>query len=258
MVTDLVFFAGPVVVSASMQKLGWRRPTRVIPIECIGSSTCQSLGYSLRDSAGRILPNLLARYAPDLSPGRIAFAAFSAGWGLLDELARHPADLADIDAYVLSDAVYDGKGATRGKPGYVAFGVEAARGRKLLVSTTGNTTSGAYLGAFDSMRLVWDEVQARTGVSSTAAAIPPGLPPPSSGLWRMGQMYWLRYVRQDGSSDMAHLDQHALAPLVWQAYLVPWLARRSWGSFAAGAGIGLFGTLGAFSVLRPKRRRRTG
>lgn len=106
-------------------------------------------------SGGRLLPNLLARYNLNISEvGRIAAIGFSAGFGGVRELLRSEADRERIDTAIVADSIHlalkaPGKWdatdpinsiaawASQAEP-FVSFMVEAARGRKLWVSSWGD------------------------------------------------------------------------------------------------------------------------
>jgi len=251
---DIVFFAGPVVLSDAFKHIDWRgRDVRIVPVVGAGSDYFSALADSLRDSSGRMLPGLIARYAPGVVPDKVALAAFSAGHGLLNKLANNDADRAEIMALMLSDATFSGV-SDPPKPGYVKFGVEAARGKKLCVSTTTHITPGTYLSGRDSWLKVWNAVAQQSGSIATKVAPAAPVPTPSGGFWRLGDsLYWGDYT-QPGSApntgnDLTHEEHNYLAAALWQAYLAPWLAGGlgALGWVLAGTAIG---TAVAFSVLR--------
>jgi len=241
---DLVFFAGPVIVGTSFQSIDWEgRDVRIVPIVGAGSSTFSALADSLNTN-GSILDGMLARYAKvdARSVQRIAVCAYSAGHGLVSKLLTLPGDRARIDAVVLSDASYDALGTRSAKPGYLAYALEAAEGRHRMVSTTGNTTDGSYLSAAQSWGLVFGEVEALRGAASEVRP-PSPVPAASGGWWRKGELYWGQYTvpgsPANSGNDFTHGGQHDIAPLVWQGYLAPWLARSETAPYLlAGAAFG--------------------
>ncbi len=236
--TDLLFFAGPVIVTDAMRRIDWGgRDVRIVPIIGSGSDYFSSLAEQLRDSSGRILPNLIRKYAPGVSVDKIVLAAFSAGHGLLNKIADVDADRADIDAMILSDATFSGF-SDPPKPGYVKFGVDAALGRKLMISTTADTSDGSYMTGRASFAMVWDAVLKKTGARQAQVTPEPGVRVPSGGWWRLGdELYWGVYSH-GGTSDIGHGDHNALAAAVWQAYLAPWLAGGlPWGWILGGAAV---------------------
>jgi hypothetical protein len=244
---DLVFFAGPVMVTDAFKRINWLGSTvKIVPVQGSGSSYFSSLAEELRDSSGRILPNLLARYAPGITPSRIALAAYSAGHGLLNKIALVDADRKATSAMVLSDATFSGF-QDPPKPGYVAFGVDAARGKRLLVSTTANTSDGSYRTGRDSYALVWNETKRLSGATAYPIEARPGVPQASGGWWRLGSdNYWGNYASATGASDLSHAAHHELAPAIWQAYLAPYWAGLSPVAWAA---LGI--TAGAAVVFGP-------
>jgi hypothetical protein len=238
-VTDLIFFAGPVIVTDAMHRIDWGgRDVRIVPIVGSGSTYFSQLAEQLRDSNGRILPNLVRKYAPGVAVDKIVLAAFSAGHGLLNKITDNDADRADVDAMILSDATFSGF-SDPPKPGYVKFGVDAAHGRKLMVSTTADTSDGTYLTGRASFALVWNEVQRRTGSRPAQVSPKAGVLMPSGGWWRLGSaMYWGVYSHGT-TSDIGHGDHDTLlAAAVWQTYLAPWLAGGlPWGWILGGAAV---------------------
>lgn len=244
---DLVFFAGPVQLKPSFQRIDWLgSAVRIVPIPGEGSSHFASLAESLRGADGRILPNLIARYAPGIPVDRVALAAYSAGHGLLNKIADVDADRERVSAMILSDACFSGF-TDPPKRGYVKFAVDAARGKRLLVSTTANTSDGSYRTGRDSYALVWDEAMKLTGLSALPINPRVGVPPASGGWWRMGaQSFWGNYAL-GGSSDITHVEHHDLAPIIWQAYLAPYWSGAPLWVWAAG---GVIAAVGAAALIR--------
>lgn len=219
--TDVVFFAGPIIVKPAFQNIDWfGRQVAIVPIAGAGSSHFSALAEELRAADGRILPNLIARYAKGLSVDKLALAAYSAGHGLLNKIADNDRDRQDVDAMVLSDATFNAFN-TGAKRGYVKFGIDAAKGRRLMVSTTANTTDGTHMTGRDSFRLVWDAVMQNTGKRDKV--VDPRAPAPlANGGWhKIGSLlYWGDYY------SSTHGEQHDLGAAIWQAYLAPYFAGR--------------------------------
>jgi len=247
-VTDIVFFAGPVIIKPTFNQIDWYgRDVRIVPIAGAGSSYFSNLAEQLRDREGRILPRLLKTYAKGIEVDKIAFAAYSAGHGLLNKLADSDADRPYISAMVLSDATFNAFN-TPAKRGYTKFGIDATKGDCLFVSTTANTTGGTHMTGRDSFQLVWDAVDEETWAWSRKVS--PRKPvPDASGAWRrMGSLfYWGNYAvpgsAPNEGNDLSHEQHHDLAPAVWQAYLAPYFAGRlpwPWWMLAGG-GIALGG-----------------
>lgn len=245
---DLVIFAGPVIVTAAHKAIDWKgRDVRIVPVVFDGSSNGKALAESLRDSSGRILPNLLAKYAPGAKPDQIALASFSAGYGLLDPILAVPEDRALVTATCFADSVFlagDPKTGAGGPvhPGAVAFGTEAVNGNKLLVSTSAHSSDGTYLTGMQSWTLTWQEIRKASGCYCEPMLIKPKapVPEPPLGFWELGsECYWGDY-----GDALTHGQHNDLSAAVWQAYLAPWLAKPkglgiALAGAAAGAALGL-------------------
>jgi hypothetical protein len=249
-VTDLVFFLKDYPDPKLLTELEWPGETKLIGIGPgnLSSTAFSSLAASLKDADGRILPNLLKKYAPGVEPGRIAFVGFSAAFGLLDPLARNQDDREAISAYLLLDATFDGFGAKHGKPGYVEFGRDAARGDRLLVTTTANTATWdaaagkpAHLTGNESWELVWNDLEAEGFSESDISARDP-MPAPDGGARQLGSLlFWYEYVKSNGESQIAHQDMGKLRRPMLEAYLIPY-----WRGELGGGGMG---KLIAFAML---------
>ena len=256
---DLVLFAGPVILRDSFRQIDWYgRDVRIVPIVGAGSSYFSSLADQLRDSSGRILPALVRRTAGvELDQvDQIALAAYSAGHGMLNKVAAIEADRARLSALMLDDATFSGF-SDPPKSGYVAFGIDAARGDKLMVSTASNSGGADYLTGRKSWLMVWNAVQAATGRHPRPTVPKAPAPAASGGWWRLGALYWGDYVvpgSADGAgNDFTHGQHHDLAPAIWQAYLAPWFARARWfGPLAAGAALAGLGLLGYQRIRRAR------
>jgi hypothetical protein len=253
---DLVIFAGPVILRKAFDAIPWRTPTHVVPVVGSGSSYFGSLGAQLRDSNGRILPNLLQRYAGGSARAdwdKVALTAWSAGWGLLNQVFKQEADRREVDACIATDASF-GSGLT----GYEAYAADAAMGRSLMVATTTNNPANYRLGIMKTARDTWVEIQgaasAATGKSPREVGPKPPMPPATGGVWRTGSsLYWYDYVAPGSApghgNDFSHAEHHDLAPLAWEAYLVPLFAGTPW-QLVAGLGIAAAGVVGAAVVWR--------
>lgn len=251
--TDVIFWCGPVVVTKEFQAINWYgRDVRIVPVEGHGSTHFSTLAESLRGPDGRILPGLIRRFGPRNvpEPEKIVLGAYSAGWGLLEKVARVDADRKRISAYMLSDAVFGS-----GKPGYAKFAADAARGRRLMVATTAHTTPGHYPSGRESWEMVWQAAQQATGRRPRAVRPPPIVPPASGGWSKLGSAcYWGDYTKpgseRNQGNDFTHEQHHYLAPEVWQAYLAPWLAGLGipWMYLLGGAAAGVAAGVAAHSL----------
>jgi len=262
-VTDLVLFCGPVVVTAAHRSIDWKgRDVRIVPIINDGSANA-ALAAAMRSPDGRILPNLLQRYAPGVAPDNIALAAFSAGYGLVDPILQSPADRAAVTAVVLSDALFSQGSPATGtggvpKPGIAAFGAEAIGGTKLLVVTTANTTDGSHLTGRQSFLVTEAEARRLGGRCEPTEISPPApVPPAPGGWWQVGdRFFWGDYTQSGARPNAGDAFTHAehdtkVGPAVWQAYLAPWLAgERGIPVWVFGAALGA-----ALGAVVAKRRR---
>lgn len=250
--TDLVLFCGPVVVTPAHRAINWKgRDVRIVPIVNDGSAN-GALANAMRSPDGRILPNLLARYAPGVTPTSIALAAFSAGYGLIDPILQNPADRAAVTAVVLSDACFSQGNPQSGaggvaKPGFAAFGAEAINGRKLMVSTTANSTDGSHLTGRQSWLVTEDAARSLSECFCEPAEVSPRppVPPAPGGFWQTGDtLFWGDYTRHGSPPNSGDAFTHAehdtvVGPAVWQAYLAPWLAgERGIPAWVFGAALG--------------------
>lgn len=229
--TDVVFFLKAMPTNA-MRALPWPTDTQLIGLNPNVSGEPNSAHYaqlaaSLKDSSGRILPNLLAKYAKGIDVGRVAFVGFSAAHGFLDPYARNDADREATSAYLLFDATFDGFGAKHGKPGYVAFARDAAEGKRLLVTTTANSATwdpvakkATHLTGNESWQLVWNDLLAE-GFSESEANPAGEMPDPAGGVHRMNDLWWYEYVKADGSSEVAHTNMGKLIAPMLEAHLIP-------------------------------------
>jgi hypothetical protein len=259
-VSDLVLFAGPVVLKAAFDRIAWRTDVRVVAIPGTGSSYFGSLGVGLRDQGGRVLPNLLRRYA---GGGRedfdkVALAAYSAGWGLLNQVCKQEADRREVDALIATDAAFG-----TGLSGYEAYAADAIQGRGLMVGTSTNNSANWAAGIYKTARETWEEIidgaRARAGVyclPKQQSARPP-MPEPSGGVWRVGSsLYWYDYVvpgsDANTGNDFTHGEHHDLAPLAWEAYLVPLFA-ADWRTYL-GALLAAGGLAAAWRIWRGRWR----
>ena len=209
--TDVVFF-----LKAAPPK-GFTLPgTKLIGLEpsggqlCGGSDAYCSTAYSnlyasLKDSSGRVLPNLLKKYAPGAS--RVSFVGFSAAHGFLNPFLNNAADRAATSAVYLMDATFGG-----GKTGYVKAAQDAAAGRMLLVAATSDkgTTDALNNGDY-----AWRQfVLKQAGLSLSPASARPPMPVPSEGVQSTGSLWYYRY----GDAQLHHWDMGKLLPAILQAH----------------------------------------
>jgi len=263
---DLVLFCGPVVITEAHRRIDWRGcDVRIAPVLQSGSANNAALAASLRGPDGRILPNLLARYAPGVTPDQVALAAFSAGYGLVDPILQHPEDRKAVTAVVLSDALFSQGNPQTGaggvpKPGIAAFGAEAINGGKLLVATTANSTDGSHLTGRQSWLATQDEAVKLARCFCEPARVSARSPVPAApgGWWNTGSdLYWGDYTAEHARPNSGDAFTHAehdtvVGPAVWQAYLAPWLAGdRGLPVWLFGAALGI--ALGAVAAQRRTR-----
>lgn len=206
---------------------------------CGGTDPRCSTAYSafilsLKDADGRYLPRIKQKYAPDATA--VAFMGFSAAHGFLNPLLNNDQDLAEISAVYLMDATFGG-----GKAGYVKAAQRAAAGGMLLVSPTSHT------GGDEAFR---DHVLAPAGVLDSLSltnAVPP-MPQPSGGVWRVGDLWYYRFVNATGGSELPHWEMGKIQSEVLEAH-PPFASRGEkarntpdWvlGLLALGAGAGAY------------------
>jgi hypothetical protein len=268
---DVVFFLKAMPTDA-MRALDWPAETKLVGLNPNKSGEPTSADYSalaasLKGSDGRILPNLLEKYAKVDEVGRVAFLGFSAAHGFLDPYARNDEDRAATSAYILMDATFDGFGAQHGKPGYVAFAEDAVDGDRLLWTATANSATwdpvakkATHLTGTESWELVWNDVLEATGRSEKEAQLRDPLPEPAGGAHQLGQLlFWYEYVNSDGSSQIAHTDMGKLITPAFEAYLIPWWKGELGGSKALLIGAAIAGAAGAAWLANKwLRRRRAG
>lgn len=225
---DLILFAGPAILrAADMAAIPWTNPTVCKMISGTGSDTFQAIAGSMRDGQGRILPNLVKTYAGGTLDdwGGIALASFSAGWGLLNEVAKIPADVDRIVGMTAHDSAFGGS-----LQGYRSLADRAAsRADKVLVFTNTNNSANAAMGILRTGRETVQEVmlgaQTDTGIPLQQLSPRPPMPTPSGGVWGAGSLVWYDYVKPGSpantGNDLTHEEHNYLAPKVWEAYLVP-------------------------------------
>lgn len=230
--TDVVFFL-KAMPNQAMRDLHWPKETKLIPLSPAVSGEPNSAHYSqlaasLKDADGRILPNLLSKYAKGLDVERVAFVGFSAAHGFLDPFARNDADREATSAYLLFDATFDGFGAKHGKPGYVAFARDAAEGDRLMVTTTANSATwdpvakkATHLTGNESWQLVWADLLAE-GYSESEAEPRGSMPPADGGVHRIGDLFWYEYVTPEGGSQIQHTEMGKLILPMLEAHLIPY------------------------------------
>lgn len=172
------------------------------------SSAYSALWQSLKDGQGRVLPNLLKKYAPGAD--RVAFVAFSAAHGFMNPLLNNDADRAGTSAVLLMDASFGG-----GKTGYIKAARDAAEERMLLVSATSNTGGDAS----------WQDFVMKPGhlfLKPTSAK--PPMPPAKGGVSKLGDLWYYRY---DGAPP--HWEFGTLIKPVLEAHLIPyWNKKEGW------------------------------
>jgi hypothetical protein len=243
--TDVVFFLKSPVPKGASAILPGAKLIAIDPpasLMCGGSDPRCSTAYSnmwqwLRGSDGRVMPNLLAKYAPGISVNRVAFVGFSAAHGFLNPLTNNDADREAISALLLLDATFGG-----GKSGYVKFVEDAARGERLLVTTTSNT------GGDESWKPVWKEASVRVGDTSEPVSARSPMPEPSGGVWRLGQdAYYYRFVDAKGQTELPHWEMHHITNAVLEAHLAPYWSAVRWPMIVGGA-IAVAGAAAAWRI----------
>ena len=249
--TSLLLWTGP-VQALDLRSVVWRSPVDLLvishgPSGGYGSSSFSDLARVSTDSAGHILPMLLAHGHVDLSAyDHVAVAGFSAAHGLMAPLLLADGDR--FEAAVCLDACFSDP-ARLVKPGYASFGARAARGEKLFVMTAsagGGRGSGATIGpgvpdfstGDDCVLATFNTALQIAGVSpSISAAEPPvGLPSFTdvhAAFEQAGSFFLLDYARTFQHAQHVHV----LAKPVFETFLAPLFAgQKSAGAGAAPAG----------------------
>jgi hypothetical protein len=215
---NVVVFAGPIELKPPFKSIDWEgKETVIVPVPGSGSANFANLGDSLVDGQGRILPRLLAKFAPKVgSIDKLALCAYSAGHGLLNKIGQVVEDVRAVNAVVLNDACFvgDGRPAPVGLTNWAAKG---AAGTGLFVATSSRGDGATYQDGTTSVGLVWAAAQSLVG--TTPRSLPPR-PPVDVGTWqRLGKLaFW------GDIPTLTHGQHHDYAPVVWQAYLAPYLA----------------------------------
>lgn len=251
--TDLILFAGPAILrSSDMAAIPWKNPTVCKMVSGTGSDFFKSLAGELRGADGRILPNLVKRFAGGKLEdwGGIALASFSAGWGLLNEVAKIEADVDRLTGFTMHDSAFGG--GLEGYPKLIRRAI--LKGDKVAVFTNTNNSANAALGILKTARETMVELakqgEVETGVTLQKVEPKPPMPPASGGVWAAGSFAWYDYVKpgspMNTGNDFTHEEHNYLAPKVWTAYLVPAFA----GSVPSSGGGGLsMGTVVGVSLL---------
>lgn len=224
---DLVLFAGPVVVDKTFSAIPWRNPTIVRQVTGSGSDYFKTLAGQLRGQDGRILPNLVSRYAGGTIDdyGGIALSSFSAGWGLLNEVAKIPADVNRLTGFLMMDSAF----------GYKLEGFRQLAGRaamksdKLVFFSNTNNSANPALGILrtgkETVKEIMDGMQADTGRDLVKLSPRFPMPTPSGGVWGAGSLVWYDYVKPGApantGNDLTHEQHNYLAAKAWEAYLAP-------------------------------------
>jgi hypothetical protein len=226
--TDLILFAGPAILRDSdMKAIPWKNPTVCKMVSGTGSDFFQGIAANMRGADGRILPNLVRTYSgqPMEAWGGIALASFSAGWGLLNEVAKIDADVDRLTGMTMHDSAFGG--GIEGYPKLMARAV--LKGDKVCVFTNTNNSANAALNilrtARETMVEMVGKVEAQTGVKLAVVQPKPPMPTPSGGVHAAGSLAWYDYVKpgspMNSGNDFTHEEHNYLAPKVWTAYLVP-------------------------------------
>lgn len=184
-----------------------------------GAPACGQIAESFTDPTGRRLPNLLkAKGAPPTAQAVVA--AFSAGGSIAKRLAMSEADRQQIPAMVLSDATYT---TTEGAPeGFVRYAVDASTNGSscLLVATASSSPNKNWPTGAETLMMIKDAVEQRTGRSFVEIAGLAGVAPAPVRTFKLGNVYLADY-----GSVVSH-GEHAtkIAPQVFKNILIPWLA----------------------------------
>ena len=214
---DLLIFAGPVVYTKEMKELKFNNPTEVKLINGTGSSYFTNLAFQYKDSEGRILPNLVKKLTNKSIEDyeNIYLAAWSAGWGLLNQITQNDQDNRDISALLLSDAMFGGP-----HQGFQKF----AKTGKLMVITATNNSANLQQKIYKTGRESVVDLITSLGYPFVKIQNVEPMPNPSGGLYNYRNIYWFDYVKpgspRNSGNDFTHLDHHHMAAKLWQAFLI--------------------------------------
>lgn len=248
--SDVIFFLKS-VPTAAIKALPWPRETKLVALDpgslgCEGADRLCSSAYSRMWQAyggpdGRFVDTMLQRNKIS-DPERVAFLGFSAAHGLLNPLANNDRDRSMISAYVLLDASFGG-----GKTGYTKFVTDAARGERMLVTTT------AFTGGDESWAPVWAAAESALGEQAKTIEARPPMPSPSGGAQQLGKLaFYYRYVNAQGQGELPHWEMHKVQTEIVSAYLLPYWRGELGGGFpwkkVAGGAILTAGAYGAYRI----------
>lgn len=217
--SDVVIFAGPIMLNPTFSKIDWMgRDVRIVTIPGAGSENFKRLGMSWRDySTGRILPEIKKKYFKGIeNVESISVCAYSAGHGLVNQLGLNSDDLAEVSAVILSDACFIGN--TRPAPeGLTNWAAKGALGKGLFVATSSRGKGETYRNGTDSVSMIWTQAALQT--NSIPSPVAPQFPIVDGTWQRLGESaYW------GDIPTLTHGQHHDYAPVVWQAYLAPYLS----------------------------------
>lgn len=218
--TDLLIFAGPVMLRPETAKIDWfGQSVAIALIQGAGSENFKNLALGMKDSQGRILPTILQKYARGVdSIDRISLCSYSAGHGLVNQVGLVEADREQISAVCLSDSCFIGNTSPTPQ-GIVNWAADGAEGKRLFVATSSLGKGETYLSGRDSVARVWNEASLKSGFSPVAIK-PRG--PIQNGSWqRMGEMALWGDI-----PELTHGQHHDYHPVLWQAYLAAYWAGK--------------------------------
>jgi hypothetical protein len=198
------------------------RPATSVTCTGDGSPSCGQIADGWTDASGRKLPALL-NLKGLAAEAIIAAAAFSAGGSILKRLCLDPRDRAQLRVVHSADASYE---ATKGPDGpapvegYIRYAQEALSDpTKLFVATASANPNKTFGSGIDVLRSTRLELQRRTGVIMPQVPTMPGLEDLPGTVYQMGNVWMAEYP------TIQHAQQATqLAPKIWQALIVPWLA----------------------------------
>lgn len=150
----------------------------VVTVNYPGLSSAYSTPFSDPKLFGALLDDALGRLRSDGSLGteprwgRLAVSSFSAGYGAVRELLKHPGYIEQIDGLLAADSLYASTGAGGGPldeqmEGYRAFAARAARGEKTFVLTHTEVRTPTY----ESTRETADDLLASLGLRASAVSL---------------------------------------------------------------------------------------
>ncbi len=226
---NVTLWLGP--ISAAQVRGAVVPNSRLLVAQVAKASDAAPLLARWRDADGNYIPGMLAHFGLDPADVEDLFiGSFSAGHNLAKPLTASAADRAMIRALMLADSAQsswlDGKQKRgRAPAGYLHFAHECSTGaEQLFVASVGTGTAESSASSTATMATIVEQLEGQGLVASASSPlVPTDLYPVPRAVATMENFVVLDY--QSAIAHEAHVL--ALAPVLWQAILAPWLERRA-------------------------------